>query len=159
MTQTLKIALIGGGHMGGALAAGWLRTKRSGVSADSLVIVDPAPGEPVQDLVEKQGVRCVAELDAATAAEMDLVVLAVKPQTLEAVAAPLAPLLGKDAALISIMAGVTLNRLAMAFGDRAIVRVMPNMPASVGAGVSVCVANDAAEKLEKTVTKIFKPVG
>jgi pyrroline-5-carboxylate reductase len=159
MTQTLKIALIGGGHMGGALAAGWLRTKRSGVTADRLVIVDPSPGEPVQDLVEKHGVRCVDALDAALAAEMDLVVLAVKPQALETVAAPLAPLLGKDTALISIMAGVSLNRLSMAFGDRAIVRVMPNMPASVGAGVSVCVTNEAGGALEKTVTKLFKPVG
>ncbi|WP_203293025.1 pyrroline-5-carboxylate reductase [Maricaulis parjimensis] len=159
MTQTLKIALIGGGHMGGALASGWLRTKRSGVSADSLTIVDPSPGEPVQNLVEKHGVRCVAELDAADAAGMDLIVLAVKPQTLEAVAAPLAPMLSKDAALVSIMAGVTLNRLAMAFGDRPIVRVMPNMPASVGAGVSVCVANEAGEAFEKTANKLFKPVG
>lgn len=159
MSKNLKIALVGGGHMGGALAAGWLRTKRSGVSADNLTIIDPAPGDVIQDLGESQGITCLPELTADVAADLDLLLLAVKPQSLEQVAASIVPMLPEKTALISIMAGATLNRLALAFGDRAIIRVMPNTPASVGAGVSVCVANEAGEALKSVVTKLFKPAG
>ena len=49
MAQNFRIALIGGGNMGGALAAGWLRTKRGPVAAEELLIIDPHPGEAVQD--------------------------------------------------------------------------------------------------------------
>jgi pyrroline-5-carboxylate reductase len=159
MSKNLKIALVGGGHMGGALAAGWLRTKRSGVSADNLTIIDPAPGDVIQDLGESQGITCLPELTPDVAADLDLLLLAVKPQSLEQVAASIVPMLPEKTALISIMAGATLNRLALAFGDRAIIRVMPNTPASVGAGVSVCVANEAGEALKAVVTKLFKPAG
>jgi pyrroline-5-carboxylate reductase len=159
MSKDLKIALVGGGHMGGALAAGWLRTKRSGVSADNLTIIDPAPGDVIQDLGESQGITCLPELTPDVAADLDLLLLAVKPQSLEQVAASIVPMLPEKTALISIMAGATLNRLALAFGDRAIIRVMPNTPASVGAGVSVCVANEAGEALKSVVTKLFKPAG
>ncbi len=159
MSKDLKIALVGGGHMGGALAAGWLRTKRSGVSADNLTIIDPAPGDVIQDLGESQGITCLPELTPDVAADLDLLLLAVKPQSLEQVAASIVPMLPEKTALISIMAGATLNRLALAFGDRAIIRVMPNTPASVGAGVSVCVANEAGEAFKAVVTKLFKPAG
>lgn len=159
MSKDLKIALVGGGHMGGALAAGWLRTKRSGVSADNLTIIDPAPGDVIQDLGESQRITCLPELTPDVAADLDLLLLAVKPQSLEQVAASIVPMLPEKTALISIMAGATLNRLALAFGDRAIIRVMPNTPASVGAGVSVCVANEAGEALKSVVTKLFKPTG
>lgn len=159
MSKNLKIALVGGGHMGGALAAGWLRTKRSGVSADNLTIIDPAPGDVIQDLGESQGITCLPELTPDVAADLDLLLLAVKPQSLEQVAASIVSMLPEKTALISIMAGATLNRLALAFGDRAIIRVMPNTPASVGAGVSVCVANEAGEALKSVVTKLFKPAG
>ena len=159
MSKDLKIALGGGGHMGGALAAGWLRTKRSGVSADNLTIIDPAPGDVIQDLGKSQRITCLPELTPDVAADLDLLLLAVKPQSLEQVAASIVPMLPEKTALISIMAGATLNRLALAFGDRAIIRVMPNTPASVGAGVSVCVANEAGEALKSVVTKLFKPTG
>ena len=159
MSKDLKIARVGGGHMGGALAAGWLRTKRSGVSADNLTIIDPAPGDVIQDLGKSQRITCLPELTPDVAADLDLLLLAVKPQSLEQVAASIVPMLPEKTALISIMAGATLNRLALAFGDRAIIRVMPNTPASVGAGVSVCVANEAGEALKSVVTKLFKPTG
>ncbi len=159
MAQNFRIALIGGGNMGGALAAGWLRTKRGAVTADELVVIDPAPGEVVQDLASRSGVAVLPELTADAAATLELAVLAVKPQIFEQVAASLADALPDITGVVSIMAGVTLNRLTMALGDRAIVRAMPNTAAAVGAGVSVCVANEAGEALEKTVTRLLKTAG
>ena len=159
MTKTLKIALVGGGNMGGALAAGWLRKKRSGVDPANLVIVDPAPGEAVQALIAEHGLTAVDALDESLAAEIDLLVLAVKPQMLEQVATLISPHLGAEAAILSVMAGVTINRLAMAFGDRPIVRAMPNTAAAVGAGMSVCVANEAGETIKDAATRLLKGAG
>lgn len=159
MAKGLRIALIGGGNMGGALAAGWLRTKRGAVAADELVVIDPAPGEVVQDLASQSGVAVLPELTADAAATLELAILAVKPQIFEQVATSLADALPDSTGVVSIMAGVTLNRLSMGLGDRAIVRAMPNTAAAVGAGVSVCVANEAGEALEKTVTRLLKTAG
>ncbi|ABI65057.1 pyrroline-5-carboxylate reductase [Maricaulis maris MCS10] len=159
MAQNFRIALIGGGNMGGALAAGWLRTKRGAVAADELVVIDPSPGEVVQDLASQSGVAVLPELTADAAATLELAVLAVKPQIFEQVATSLADALPVSTGVVSIMAGVTLNRLTMALGERAIVRAMPNTAAAVGAGVSVCVANEAGEALEKTVTRLLKTAG
>ncbi|RKR04134.1 pyrroline-5-carboxylate reductase [Maricaulis maris] len=159
MAQNFRIALIGGGNMGGALAAGWLRTKRGTVAADELVVIDPAPGDVVQDLADKSGVTLLPELTADAAAALDLIVFAVKPQMFEQVSATIADLLPDNAGVISIMAGVTINRMVMALGERPMVRAMPNTAAAVGAGVTVCVANDAGEALEKTVTRLLKVAG
>mgnify|MGYP003655675545 FL=1 len=59
MTTSTKIALIGAGNMGGALVAGWLRTKRSGVAPQDLIIVDPAPSDAVQALIDQYQIRHV----------------------------------------------------------------------------------------------------
>lgn len=159
MTQGFRIALIGGGNMGGALAAGWLRTKRGGITADDLVVIDPNPGDVVQDLVAQSGITVLPELTAEAAAGLDLVVFAVKPQVFEQACAVIADRLPAATGVISIMAGVTINRMSMALGDRPIIRAMPNTAAAVGAGVTVCVANDAGEALEKTVTRLLKVAG
>lgn len=159
MAKNMKIALVGGGNMGGALASGWLRTKRSGVAAGDIVIVDPAPGDIVQGLVEAHGLTRVDALTLELAEAVDLVVLAVKPQSLEQVAATVSPVLRDDTGIISVMAGITLNRLSLAFGDRPIVRAMPNTPAAVGAGVSVCVSNGSGEAIEAAATRLLKVAG
>ncbi|WP_300542184.1 pyrroline-5-carboxylate reductase [Maricaulis sp.] len=159
MAKSLKIALVGAGHMGGALAAGWLRTRRGGVAPENLIVVDPAPGEAAQGLIETHGLVHTDALTLEMADTVDIVVLAVKPQSLEQVATSLSPLLRPDTALVSIMAGTTLSRLSLAFGDRPIIRAMPNTAAAVGAGVSVCVANAAAEPLKPAVERLFKTAG
>ncbi|WP_291843193.1 pyrroline-5-carboxylate reductase [Maricaulis sp.] len=159
MTQSYRIALIGGGNMGGALAAGWLRTKRGGLAASELVVIDPAPGDVVQDLAAQSGVTVLPELTAEAAAALELVVFAVKPQIFEQAGAAIAGLLPDRTGIISIMAGVTINRMAMALGDRAIIRAMPNTAVAVGAGVTVCVANEGGEALQKTVTRLLKSAG
>jgi len=159
MAQNFRIALIGGGNMGGALAAGWLRTKRGPVAAEDLLIIDPHPGEAVQDLGAKGGVTVLPELSAQAAAGLELVVFALKPQAFEPAAAAIADLLPAETGVISVMAGVTLNRMTMALGERALIRAMPNTAAAVGAGMTVCVANDAGEALEKSVTRLLKGAG
>lgn len=129
------ILLVGCGKMGGALLTGWLR---QGVAASDIVVVEP---NPVSDL--PAGIRQAASADAVPAGfSPALVMLAVKPQVMDAVAPAYAAYAGKGACILSIAAGktiATLNRLLG--GGAAIVRAMPNTPAAVGAGITVCCAN------------------
>ncbi|WP_417496353.1 pyrroline-5-carboxylate reductase [Maricaulis sp.] len=159
MSTSTKIALIGAGNMGGALIAGWLRTKRSGVAPPDLLVVDPAPGDLAQDLIAQYQLAHITAASAKALAGTDLVVLAVKPQALEKIAADLAPLLPRDCAILSLMAGVTLTRQAGLFGDRPIVRAMTNTAAAIGAGISVCVANEAGASIKTLTTRLLKAGG
>lgn len=126
------ILLVGCGKMGSALLAGWLR---QGIAATDIVIVEP---NPVPDL--PAGIRQVGSADAISADfSPALVMLAVKPQVMDAVAPAYAGYANQGACILSIAAGktiATLNRLLG--GQAAVVRAMPNTPAAVGAGITVC---------------------
>jgi len=159
MSKSTKIALIGAGNMGGALVAGWLRTKRSGVTPQDLIIIDPAPADSVQALIDHYQIRHIPAPSLELAGELAMIVLAVKPQALDKLAAMLVPLLGADCGVLSVMAGTTMTRLATLFGDRPMVRAMSNTAAAVGAGISVCVANKADPAMEKLTTKLLKVTG
>lgn len=159
MSKPEKIALVGAGHMGGAMASGWLRTKRGGVKPDDLVIVDPHPGEIVQELIEKHGLAQSNKLLLKDSTDIGLVVLAIKPQALDKVAEFLAPVLPEGCAVLSIMAGTTIKRLEEVFGERPVIRAMPNTPAAIGAGSTVAVSNSAGEKLEARATRLLKVTG
>lgn len=87
--------------------------------------------ERAASLAEEVG-GSVAE-SLAELAETDLIVIAVKPGALEAVAAELAP--AKPAALLSILAATPLARLATEFPDTPALRLMPNQPVEVRQGV------------------------
>ncbi len=132
------VVLVGCGKMGGALLAGWLR---QGIAAADIVVVEP---NPVADL--PAGIRHVqAATEIPAAFSPALVMFAVKPQALDAVAPAYRGYAAKGACFLSIAAGkpiATLNSLLG--GAAAIIRAMPNTPAAVGAGITVACANAAA---------------
>lgn len=138
MTQGhLKISgmltVVGGGRMGEAIIKGLLDAGALG--ADSIVVAEPV-AERRATLTATHGVTCVA--DAAQAASQgDIVLLAVKPQVIDAVVDSIAAHVG-SALVISIAAGITCARLESHLpAGTAVVRVMPNTPAMVGEGMSV----------------------
>src|SRR5690606_13688860 len=116
------LVLIGAGRMGAAMASGWIAAGRA---PSSFFAVEPKPGAPARTLAAA-GVRIVPELTRADTASVKTVVLAIKPQVLESVAPSVAPLLPRDAMVLSILAGRTLDGLKKLFGDRPLVRAMPN---------------------------------
>lgn len=159
MNTPSKIALIGAGNMGGALATGWLRSKRSGVAPQDLMIIDPVPGDAIQALIAQHQLRQAPAATAKLLAGCDLVVLALKPQALEKAALALAPMLPAGCAILSLMAGITMTRLVTMFGERPIVRAMSNTAAALGAGISVCVTNHASADVDKLITRLLKTAG
>lgn len=135
----MRVGFIGIGNMGGTLAAQVCRT------AAEILVACRTP-EKLTAFAEKH--RCRASNAAEIAQEADMIFLCVKPQQMAALFQTLAPMLAarKDRfVLISIAAGMTLERLgALSGGSYPILRLMPNTPARVGAGMLPYCANDAA---------------
>ncbi|WP_306017522.1 pyrroline-5-carboxylate reductase [Oceanicaulis sp. MMSF_3324] len=156
-----RIGLLGAGRMGSALASGWLRKTRGGVSADKIVLIDPRPGVGAQALIEQYGVTCAPALTGDIASTLDTLVVALKPDLVRTALSAISDDLPADALVVSIAAGVPLRTLAAALPGRPIVRAMPNTPAAIGEGVSVCVANEAADTraLIRQSEKLLKPAG
>jgi len=141
--QQLNIAFIGGGNMAEALIAGVCGAGHDG----SLIVVS----EPLQArcdyLIKQYAVRCI-ENNASAAKDADILILAVKPQHMQEALKGLSEHLKTDATVISIAAGVSTESLHAYVGDAAnIVRVMPNTPALLGAGMSVLFS--AADEMHK----------
>jgi pyrroline-5-carboxylate reductase len=128
----LEIGFLGAGRMATALAKGWLRAGL--VRAGGCRASDPLP-QARQAFATETG--CPAGGDnRAVVADSDLLVLAVKPQSMAALMEEIRPLL-KGQLLVSIAAGITLRQLAVGLGSGCrLVRVMPNTPCLIGASAS-----------------------
>lgn len=153
---TASLCLVGAGNMGGALLAGWLAAGRA---PDTMTVIDPKLSPAMADLMAAHGVRHVA--DAGEAERPDIIVVAVKPQMMDAVLPTLAPLVDGDNLLVSVAAGTTIAKLAKPFAaSPRVVRTMPNTPSMVGRGITVCVANDGVSGEQKTwVSDLMAAVG
>jgi pyrroline-5-carboxylate reductase len=142
----MKIAFIGGGNMAAALISG-LAGKL--VPGADIHVVDPNADALVR-LRGQYGVTTSAAIDAEVVIA-DVLVLAVKPQQMRAVADTLAPLLVRGAPLIvSIAAGIRSADLSRWLGGySALVRCMPNTPALIGQGITGMVAMDGVTSAQK----------
>jgi pyrroline-5-carboxylate reductase len=153
----VKISILGGGNMGRALAGGLLRrnTRPEHISIGEAV---PAARE---SLAKELGLSASAD-NASVVANASVVVVAVKPQDVGSVLAPLAPLIrASQAIVVSIAAGIRTSSLQAWLGERVpVVRAMPNRPALVGAGATGLYAGatvNAAHRAE--AESVMKAVG
>jgi len=148
-----RLLLVGCGKMGGALLEGWL--ARGLKAADVLV------AEPVEALrPNKPGLRAMAST-SELGETPETVVLAVKPQTMDAVLPDLRRFADEGAVFLSIAAGKTLKYFASHLGVTAkVVRTMPNTPAAVRQGISVaCAAKGVSAAEKKRCHELLEAVG
>jgi pyrroline-5-carboxylate reductase len=149
------LVLVGGGKMGGAMLAGWLER---GLDPASTTVIDPAPSPELVDMSFARGFRVATSPPAGIAAAV--LVLAVKPQVMDAALPGLKPLVGPGTVVLSVAAGKTLAALAGGLGEAAIVRSMPNTPAQVGRGITVAVGNRHVSTVQRrVVTDLLAAVG
>jgi pyrroline-5-carboxylate reductase len=127
-----RVALLGGGKMGGALVGGLLE---SGFDADTLSIAEIDPERRLALEQQFPKVRVVPSA-AWAVADADVVVLAVKPGDVAPTVTTALPALGTDTLVVSIAAGVTIASVEALIPNRPVVRAMPNTPALVGCGAS-----------------------
>ena len=155
-TITSKIAFIGGGRMAEAIIGGLLSGQVC--SAESIWATDPV-AERRNRLKSQFGIR-VSPANREAVAWADVVVLAVKPQTLPAVLSELGPILA-HALVISIVAGVTIRTIAEQVGGATrVVRAMPNTPALVREGmIALATGAGGSDNDIRLVRTIFEAVG
>ncbi len=144
------LALAGVGKMGAAMLRGWLA---GGLDPAGVTLIEPTPSVDVTALGLK--------LNPATPRVPDVLVLAVKPQALDAAAPRLQDLAGPQTLIVSVIAGKTIADLAARFPSaRAFVRVMPNTPAAVGRGAAAGAANAAVTSEQRGWTEgLMRAVG
>ncbi len=147
LTSEAPLLLVGAGKMGGAMLAGWLER---GVSPRAVLALDPAPPAEVAALLAARGVRRMAAATDLGGTKPAVMVMAVKPQVMDAVFAPLAPHAGPDMLVLSIAAGRSIASFERYLAPgAAVVRAMPNTPAAIGRGITVCCANAAVTALQR----------
>lgn len=151
-----KITFIGGGNMAAAIVGGLVAD--GAVPAD-ITIVDPNAVQKAR-LKNDFGVGTTEHAGAACKAA-DIIVLAVKPQIIPAVAEQINAVVDLNGKmLISIAAGVTLATLEGLFGKIAIVRAMPNTPALLALGATGLYANPQTTKAQHIeAVRIFESFG
>lgn len=145
-----RLLLVGCGNMAGAMLGRWLA---AGLDPAQVAIVDPfaTPREGIAQYAS------LAEWKAAGGAA-DWVMLGMKPQQLGDVADELGPQVTDEVHLLSILAGVSLSDLSARFPDaRAQVRILPNLAARIGAGVSAVASLGRAD--DKAIIALLKPLG
>lgn len=139
---------MGCGNMGGAMLSRWIEC---GLEADRVTVIDPAPAF--------LPVRWLPSFPQGEAAP-SLFILGVKPQMLGDVAASIAPHLGPETVLISMLAGVDRETLSRHFGSAGlIVRCMPNLAARIGKSATGLFAPDASHVQREALDALFAALG
>ena len=143
-----RLAVVGGGRMGEAIVAGLVGS--GSLAPSQIVVAEPSEARRTQ-LASAHAISAVADGREAVAGA-DTIIIAVKPQIVDAVVTALAPAI-TDALVVSIAAGVTCARLeSMLQAGTPVVRVMPNTPALVGAGMSI--VSGGAEATPEQVARV-----
>lgn len=145
MAYQYEAGFIGAGNMGGALAQAAL--KQAGADRVAVACSTRAHSEMA---AQRLGCRSAAAEEILSGSRF--VFLGVKPQMIAGVAGSLAEsIAASDAVFVSMLAGVTLERLTSLLGaEKKIVRIMPNTPCAVGQGMTLYAANAqvTAEEVE-----------
>ncbi len=142
MLTNTPLAFIGSGVMGEAMIRGIL-TQRL-LEPEAITASDPLP-DRLQVLRGRYGVRTTTDNQVAVRAGK-ITILSIKPQSIPKVLPEIKEVIGADDLVVSIVAGVTINRLKRGLGVERIVRAMPNTPGQVGHGMTVWTATAAVDE-------------
>ena len=153
-----RVLLVGCGHMGSALLNEWINLK-----SHSLTVVDPFNYDELKKKFHKKKIVFFDKTpNQSQIKKFDLIIFAIKPQIAKIVLKEYSDLQVKKNSLIeSIVAGKKISFFKKNIKNtNQIVRVMPNMPALIGEGVSCLVSNkNISKNNKKTINDLFLKVG
>lgn len=142
----MKLLVIGAGNMGSAMVKALL--KRSDPLFDSIEVLSRSPEKAAA--VEQCGAKWVRDWNEVHLETSDMVLVAVKPQDIDGVLEILGMKLRPENLLVSVAAGVSLERLQSKSDHGAVVRVMPNTPTLIGEGASGWIASPEVTASQKS---------
>ncbi len=149
-----KIGFLGCGNMGGALA-------RAASQQTKEILLSNRTAAKAEVLAAELG--CQAADNAAVAEQCDLIFLGVKPQMMEELLSEIAPVLAKRTdrfLLVTMAAGLKISAIRrMAGGEYPVLRIMPNTPASIGAGMILTCSDGVTEEEKEAFFSVMKSSG
>lgn len=144
------LLLAGAGKMGGAILK---RLLEGGLDPQHVIVQDPEPPPEIADLLADMAIDVVPFVDELSSPPA-VILIAVKPQVMDAVLPPLAKLAGPDTLVVTVAAGRRIAGFEAALPKgTGVVRAMPNLPAAIGRAVTVAVANAAVTPVQKALAE------
>jgi len=153
-----RIAVIGGGNMGMALARGILQTNWA--QPDRIMIAEPLKEKLEAIRNSAKGIKTShSNVEATTWA--DVILLSIKPQIMGHVLDEIKPAMKDSKLVISVAAGISTSTIEKRLGGKVpVVRAMPNIAAVVReAATAICLGSNATEQDRATAKHIFESVG
>lgn len=157
LSREKTLCLVGCGKMGGAILNGWLESNI--LPVENIYVRENHVSAELLAAHKKYGFHLNVS-DAEIPSQVDIVILAVKPQMMPEVIKELSSVVTGQC-YVSVAAGVTLCAYEKELGkDVSIIRIMPNTPISVGRGVSAMIANAVCSSEEKSCAQaLFESSG
>ena len=156
-----RVAILGGGNMGGSIARGMVQNADLGIAPDQIVIAET---DAAKHASLKRGIGCEVVPAAAEAMRVldpaGIVLVAVKPQMFPQLALSVGSEVGRRL-VITVMAGQPAARVHQNLGGQCrVARVMPNLPLVVGQGMTAMCAGPGALPADTGfVMKLFSKLG
>ncbi len=156
MLKDTKICFVGGGAMATAMIAGL--TKQKLIKPENIIASDPYPGQ-LEKLSSRYQVQTTSNNIEAVKGR-DIIVLSIKPQSLDEVSTEIQSHIPARAVVLSIIAGATVAQISRKLHHYRVVRVMPNTPARIGKGMSVWSATkDVTDQQREQAKAILAALG
>ncbi|MFN0073983.1 MAG: pyrroline-5-carboxylate reductase [Chloroflexota bacterium] len=157
MAELPSIVFLGAGQIAEAIIGGVLDSRL--VSPSQITATDVRP-DRLAELASSLGIR-TSHSNTEAASHGEIVILTVKPQDVTRLLAEVGPVLGAEQLVVSVAAGVPIRTIQRSLpGPTPVIRVMPNTPALVRAGMAVLALGEFARpRDEELATKIFSAVG
>ena len=152
----MKIVFMGAGSMAEAMIGGFISTNI--VSEQQIYITNRSNYSRLVDLQNLYQVHILEKLEDI--ADASLIIMAMKPKDVEAAMDSIAPYLNDKTAVISILAGISIETLEKGLYKRPIARIMPNTSATIGLSATGVAFNEhSGESFKKTVVTLLEAIG
>jgi len=154
--RQLKVGVIGCGNMGSSIVRG---IAGSAIYPQNIHVADP-DSKKLKALKKDHNIR-LAKSNRQIATLCDVVILAIKPQIMEFILDEISQCTPKGTLVVSVAAGVPLAKLQKVFREKVpVIRVMPNIPAVLGVGVSAySLGTFAGSKHKQIIEMLLKSIG
>lgn len=151
-----KITFIGAGSIAEALIHGWIENKV--VPCESIYISNRSNKERIQELTTKYGVQFLQNFTELH--DADLIILAMKPKDARLAMDAIKPYLSEEAAILSVLAGISIETIEEHLGRRPVARVMPNTSATIGMSASGIAFNALVTDVQRELyTQMLEAIG